>query len=59
MASSSSIVASVTSIQVDGCSIKLVILVAQHKLCMENSFGEIIGVLYSAKALSMKFVLFF
>ena len=36
VAASSNIVAPVTSIQVDGCSIKLVILFMHLKLCMEK-----------------------
>jgi len=42
VAASSNIVAPVTSIQVDGCSIKLVILVMHLKLCMEKYFSELL-----------------
>ena len=42
VAASSNIVAPVTSIQVDGCSIKLVILVMHLKLCMEKWFSELL-----------------
>jgi hypothetical protein len=63
VASRSSVVA---SIQVDACSIdQVVILVAQTqllKLCMDNSFGELlVYCTYSAKAhsiLSKQFLLF-